>query len=484
LKLATIVSGRNSTFGFHTRRKQLLLFSVAVFFSLQAVAQTPAQDTLIVIGNVSIIGNKITKEHIITRELTFKKGDTLTSSDFEAQRKHSEENLMNTSLFNSVHIGKIVNPDSSVEVMILLTERWYLFPLPVFDIVERNFNVWWQTKDFSRVVYGANVTRYNFRGRNETIGAAIQLGYTQRISFAYTIPYINKGQRSGLRFGFSYSRNHQTPVETFYNKLDYYKDETGYPRRQTLGAVEYTYRKGLYVTHYASTSYLRSEIADSVALFNPDFFGNRKTSQQLISLRYLYKCEHRDFVTYPLRGYEYDIELVKNGLSFINNDVDFAFVTATVRKYWGLGGRWFFSSGFRGKVSDNNFQPYYNTGALGYGRDYVRGYEYYVIDGQKFALIKTNLKFALIRKHEIHAGFIPLEKFATIPYAFYLNLYGDAAYAEDKQFQKYNPLTNSWLYGGGMGIDFVTYYDLVFRFEYSVNRLGESGFFIHFASPI
>jgi outer membrane protein assembly factor BamA len=443
-----------------------------------------ASDSIKVISKISIVGNKVTKEHIITRELTFKEGDTLSFSEFEYRRKRSEENLMNTSLFNSAHISSITQPDSSLEIFIVLNERWYLFPLPIFDIVERNFNVWWQTKDFSRVVYGANVTRYNFRGRNETIGLSVQLGYTQRVSFAYTIPYINKGQHSGLRFGFAYSRNHQTPFETFNNKLVYYKDENSYPRKQALGSLEYTYRKGLYVTHYASASYLQSEIGDSVALFNPDFFGKGNTSQHLVSLRYLYKSEHRDFVIYPLRGYEYDVELVKNGLSFINDDVDFSYMTVTGRKYWALGGRWYFATGLRGKISDENFQPYYNTGALGYGRDFVRGYEYYVVDGQKFALLKTNLKFALLKRHEIQAKFIPLEKFATIPYAFYLNLYGDAAYAEDNQFQKYNSLTNSWLYGGGAGIDFVTYYDLVFRFEYSFNRLGESGFFLHFSSPI
>jgi hypothetical protein len=90
----------------------------------------------------------------------------------------------------------------------------------------------------------------------------------------------------------------------------------------------------------------------------------------------------------------------------------------------------------------------------------------------------------LVPKHELHTDIIPLEKFATIPYAFYINLYGDAAYAQDTQFSRYNPLTNSWLLGYGAGIDFVTYYDLVFRLEYSINRFGESGYFLHFTAPI
>ncbi len=115
---------------------------------------------------------------------------------------------------------------------------------------------------------------------------------------------------------------------------------------------------------------------------------------------------------------------------------------------------------------------------------YLRGYEYYVIDGQRFILLKTNLKFRLLAERVVHASFIPLNKFNVIPFAFYMNLYGDAGYVRDRQFSELNPLVNNWQYSGGAGIDFVTYYDLVFRLEFSVNKLGESGFFLHFTAPI
>ena len=77
-----------------------------------------------------------------------------------------------------------------------------------------------------------------------------------------------------------------------------------------------------------------------------------------------------------------------------------------------------------------------------------------------------------------------MNKFSTIPYAFYLNVYADGGYAKDDAFKRNNSLNNSFQFGYGAGIDFVTYYDLVFRFEYSFNKLGESGFFLHFTSPI
>jgi len=102
--------------------------------------------------------------------------------DLEAVFRRSEENLLNTSLFNSARITRLQN-GNEIDVYIIFTERWYIFPLPIFEIAERNFNVWWKSKDFSRVVYGGVLTWNNFRGRKEEIGATIRLGYTQRISF-------------------------------------------------------------------------------------------------------------------------------------------------------------------------------------------------------------------------------------------------------------------------------------------------------------
>ena len=121
---------------------------------------------------------------------------------------------------------------------------------------------------------------------------------------------------------------------------------------------------------------------------------------------------------------------------------------------------------------------------MGYGREAIRGYEYYVIDGQRYFLTRNNIKFELMSKKVVQAGFIPLNKFNTIPFSFYLNLFFDAGYVRDALYFNGNPLTNSWQYGYGAGLDLFTYYDLVFRLEYSFNKLGESGIFLHFTAPI
>jgi hypothetical protein len=53
----------------------------------------------------------------------------------------------------------------------------------------------------------------------------------------------------------------------------------------------------------------------------------------------------------------------------------------------------------------------------------------------------------------------------------------------DTQTDEDNTLSNSLLWGKGISLDYVTYYDKLLRIEFSVNRLGEKGVFLHFSNP-
>ncbi len=453
--------------------------------SIATEKKQPVPDSLPkTLKEIIIIGNKLTRPAVVFRELTFHIGDTLDPLGFQNYFMRSEDNLMNTSLFNSAHISYLLNDQKEMTVYIILAERWYVFPFPIFEIVDRNFNEWWRTKDFSKINYGGVITWNNFRGRNETIGMTLRFGYTQRVSFFYSVPFISKKQKSGLSFAFAFSRNHETAFENYRNDLVYYKDVNRFTRKEISGSVQYTYRKGLYQTHIMEAGYKHADVLDTIVRLNPDFFSTGKTKEKYFTLRYIYKEEHRDLVAYPLQGYYFDVEIAKVGFNALQDDISFSYLASSYKRYWKLGKKFYFSSSLNEKISDSNPQPFYNIGGLGFGSNYLRGYEYYVVLGQKYALLKTNLKFALLPTHSFHAGFVPLEKFATVPYAFYLNLYADAGYAEDRQYQRFNSLSNSWLYSGGAGIDLVTYYDLVFRLEYSINKFGESGIFLHFSAPI
>ena len=59
----------------------------------------------------------------------------------------------------------------------------------------------------------------------------------------------------------------------------------------------------------------------------------------------------------------------------------------------------------------------------------------------------------------------------------------DCGYVVNK-FTVNNPYDNKMLYSWGLGIDFVSYYDLILRFEYAFTSIGTNGFFIAFGMPI
>jgi len=114
----------------------------------------------------------------------------------------------------------------------------------------------------------------------------------------------------------------------------------------------------------------------------------------------------------------------------------------------------------------------------------VRTYELYVVDAMNFALMKNNLKFAILNPVTRYLPLIKNERFGKIHFALYANLFFDCAYSWKIPKETSSYLDNKFIFGTGIGIDFVTYYDKVIRFEYGVNDMGETGLFIHFVAPI
>ncbi len=466
----------------------LALFFISFFPDAVSAQEAgdAGHDTLVIINSISFSGNKITRERIIQREIIYDAGDTLTLSALREHTEQSRKNLVNTSLFNFVTSDIRLTGGEPIQADIEFTfiERWYIWPVPILEFADRNFNEWLKKRDWNRLNYGMFLTWNNFRGRREKVVVYTRFGYDENYNISYQIPYINKKQTIGIGFAGGFSQNHEIAYNSVDNKEVYFKSEDYYPQRTYFGFTELYYRKNIHNFHRGMVGYTDLRVADSVLLLNPDFSFGDANSNRFITLFYHFRMDYRDFKQYPLKGYYFDIDIEKKGLGLFEEGVNVMQVKPAIRKYSHLKGRFFWASGLSGKVSPFWHQPYYYMQGMGYGRDYVRGYEYYVIDGQHFALLKNNLKFELIKMREMTFPFIPTEKFNKLFYAFYLNLYADLGYVVDNRNINTNPLSNEILTGYGIGLDFVTYYDFVLRLEYSFNKMGESGFFISFMPSI
>ena len=453
----------------------ILIISVGNVFSQDSIVE-------VVMSEIKIIGNKTTKYQIIERELTFVKGDTIFSSDVDALLKQSEINLFNTQLFNFVTMQLVQLDAKHVSVYIIVEERWYWWAAPIFELDEINFNTWWEDKDFSRVSYGAFVAKENFRGRKERVAMKVQFGYTEEFAFKYSVPYLNKKKTQGIGVGVSYYRNHQINFGTTANKFDYFKSENNYVRKAVITKLNYDYRPKLYSLNRVQLDFNNVSVSDSVIFYNPNYLSEGSSKSKYMSFRYYLNRDKRNLKWYPTRGYFYSLQLKQDGLGVFDEGVNSFTTKVDYRKYLQLSKRFFFASSFRGKYSFTK-APYYLQDGLAFGSQVVRGYELYVVNGDHYGLVKSQLRYQLLDKvYQLQA--VPFSKFNKIPFSIYIGAYFDAGYVSSNATKDNNFLTNKTMMGGGVSLDFVSYYDLVFRIEYSINKLNEKGIFLHFVAPI
>jgi len=468
----------------------LVLIQLVVLSLFSASAQTNTTQKLISIGTIELSGNKKTNKNIILRELLVKPGDKFSQDEFSKRINQSRLNILNTSLFNFVTIDTLLNRDSAdlviMDIKVSVLERWYLWPVPILQITDRNLNSWLQTRDFTRINYGFDLKWYNFTGRMDELDAIIQFGKNHQLSLAYQDPYIDKKKHIGVGFEAGYKNNREAGYNTQDDKLLFAFVSEGLSTEKYF-SVNSTFRKNIFTTHQVIAGYRALSFSDSLLKLNPDYSYSGIDTPRFLYMYYKLKIDHRDIKYYPLKGWYVDLELNKAGLGFaFEKPVDIAWAKTTTRYYAQLAKRWYSGISFIGKVSSAAWQPYFLIQGLGYGRDYVRGYEYYVIDGKHFGIVRSNVKFALIPEKAYNIGFIPTPKFGLIHYALYLTAFVDAGYVWQPQWigQFNNVLPRTFLASAGLGVDLVTYYDKVVRIEYAINKSGKSGIFIHFIAGI
>ena len=460
-------------------RKNLICFFI-LFVPFFSFSQEKLQ-----INSITIKGNKITKEEIILRELTFQKGDAVSKEILDEKIKESEENLTNLMLFNFSEISADIEV-AKANITIEIVERWYIWPYPIIELSERNFNVWWNEfkesnySDFSRMNYGVFLVWENFRGKNELLKIKYRRGFKEHYLFNYEIPYFNTEKTIGINAFAQLFRRKKSFYKTLDNKLVYYENNRDYTTKDFELELDVLYRKDTRHKHKLKLHYLQSNIADSIAYFNPNYLKNNEKNGSYFKATYQFINEQRDYVEYPLHGHYLHFELTKHFAG--TSPVQHFEAMAKAEKHIEIQNRLFIGSSFMTKISSDDYQPYFAQKALGFD-DYVRTYEYYVVDGQNFWLSKTAIKYELIGKTNFEIPYVKMSQFKKAHYSLYFSVFTDFGYVMDNQNLEENNLTNTLLFGRGIGIDYITYYDKLLRIEYGINRLGEKGIFLHFTNP-
>jgi hypothetical protein len=463
------------------------LFSLALLLSCTKFIAQTALPRKLVIDSILVNGNKKTRHGIVMREVNFIVGDSLTETELKEKCLRTQQNLMNTSLFVHDTVTYVIDTTAQkVSVQIKLHERWYFWPSLILQIQDRNFNAWWdqEHRDLNRLNYGVGFSLYNILGLNQTLTLIARKGYTEQFGFGYRIPYINKSKTLGLTAGFNFFRNNQVWYRTLDNGLLFYTDKSNYVRTETEVKLGLTYRHKLYLRNSFEVFLKNATIADTVTNLNADYFDARQRFMQYFSLQYRFSYDTRDYKPYALKGYVFDAMVVKDGLGVLKNETpDNFYLFASIKHQFKICNRVYMMNSVKGRVTPQYVPMYYFNRALGF-TEVVRGYEYYVIDGQHYGLLKTNIRYQLVKPKTYHVPLGFLKKFTDVSFAIYTGPFADAGYVVDNAFAKLNPLSNSWLFGAGWGLDLVGYYDYVLRAEFTINKMAQPGFYLHFNAPL
>lgn len=415
-------------------------------------------------NHIRISGNRITRSPVILRELTLLPGMKLDSAGLRAAIAESRNRLINLGIFNEVsltHAGDTIQVD--------IRDRLPVFGYPRFALADRNFRQWWETRDFSRTVYGIWGLWRNVGGWNHRLTLQLLHGYTEWAELSYRVPFRRQDKSWSWTARTQFTANHEVWYRTENNRLQFLNVDRNWGQVQWNGGLTLAYRPTFYTWLEAEPAWQHFRVADTVVGRggNEKYLkdgANRQTAWWLAFRVVRDKRIRRD---YPTGGSLLRLEL---------RPMQIRGTTAATGHLW-LSGRYsvyrpvakgVWAFGAYGRYATGAL-PYTYGRVMGYGSDYVRGYEAYVADGNGYALFKTAWRYPLWFDHHVRPEkLIPNKLLRDIPVSVWLNVFADAGRVVQPVRIPGNELAQSWMRGLGLGLDVLAFYDRMVRFEISL----------------
>ena len=453
-----------------------------------AIDLLPA-DAQIRITHIGVKGNKVTKDYIILREISFKEGSYIAASELFDAIVKARQDVINTQLFLEVNPVIQTLTEQQLEIEFTVKERWYIFPSPHFKIVDRNVNQWIveQNASLERVNYGLKFKWDNVSGRRDKMEFRYINGYNRQFMLYYEQPFADKKLEKGFLFGVFYTSTRQTSFATDSNKQVFFPANNNqindFVRKSFRAEAGVTYRKGVNHRHYLRFNFVNERISDSItSIINRNtskgflpYFTDNRTRQSFGEISYTYQYFDLDNIAYPTKGLAFNGHFIHRGMGF--DGMNLWQMSGKMGKYVPLSKKTFLAFFSMASIKLPFNQPMYNMPMMGYGDFYMQGLEYYVIDGVLAGMLRTSVAQELLRIN-VPTFIIKNEKYKKIPFRFIGRVYGNIG-GSHMPFFTTGMLNNRFLYTYGAGLDIISYYDFTARFDYSFNQLGEKGLFLH-----
>jgi hypothetical protein len=256
------------------------------------------------------------------------------------------------------------------------------------------------------------------------------------------------------------------------NKLGFFKQEDRFIIKQWYVDFSYTYRPAIRTRHIVRTSYSNLAINDTIVKLNPTYLPSGFNKFRIADISYALQYSYLDYNPYPLKGFAGEASIYKR---FGKN-----------AGMWQVSGR----GNYNVKIAPSSFlqlqavgavrfpfkQPYISNNLMGSADFYMRGLEYYVVQGTAGGIARATVKNEILSLNVRNP--LKSKTHDKIPVRIFLKTYGDLGYSYTPEVGN-SRLNNKLLRTWGAGVDIVTFYDIVVKLEYSFNQLGEGGLFIH-----
>jgi outer membrane protein assembly factor BamA len=433
-------------------------------------------------------GNVRTKESIIERELGFTKDQPLIYSD--SLLGIWRMRLESTKLFNWVEITKNTIGDT---LNVHVVERWYIWVKPEGGFLDRNFSEWWKNRDIQRLSIGATVYVNNILGQQGGFFVRQAKGFMAADGFGFQRPFLKYKNCNAWKFSLDNMRSRRAWINSENNQV-VIKEHWGIRQQeQLIGIAEYKRRFEYKWQGVVRYKFARDYAAQDIEALNPQYFiaplgvvNSQYEDWKQYTHSLVLGCirDTRNQANYPTKGSEWKAG-VSGGLQRCNN---------IAKPYGELDSKYrgFYTLGTHTSLAVLA-QMRYRFGTLGYilqrqmgyGMEYVRGYEAFVFDGAGVALGKAAWRYQLLGdQRSLKLRFLP-SAYEKVPIQCWFNIFADVGRTLSPYQIDRNPMSNQTLMSVGTGIDLLCYYDALARFDCSYNaNLGRLVFNVSFFHAI
>ncbi len=405
----------------------LLFVSTVLTDNIVAQANDPGR-----ISQIVIMGNEVTDENVILRELLVKKGE-IANDTLIAESKKRLQNLL---LFNRVELTLLPQENNFI-LLIEVTERLYIYPLPIFTLHDR---------DWEKISYGLSLSHLNFRGQNEKLRTALWFGYRS----GYAVSYSDQWAGDSLHF------------TTYFNIGKYVLDHRilGFEERHIASSAAV----GKWWNYNFKTELLllfdHLNVDDVIA----DSLHSKKSSEDIWGLRLYLRYDTRDLYAYPSSGWLNFLQITKYGiLQEFNN---YWKLYLDVRNYLDLG---FFTLATR--LNQNYLFgqiPIYRSNYIGFS-ERIRGHFFDVYQGNHVHTGSIEIRFPIlpVQYFSFDSMIIPDAYLRNLKFGINVGFFVDTGIIWSKSYE-YS--INNFHTGFGAGLHFRIPYVEVLRLDYGFNR--------------